>query len=342
LLVVTIIKKVVVKIVKARVIALVCAMLSLIALGTIGGYLVEHSGNSGFQNLGDSLWWTLVTMSTVGYGDIVPKTAAGQVIAIICAVGGPILMVAGVTSVGSSLYNKWSRGVKGMGQVKSKGHIVICGWNRKAEDIISELHNCDLRDLPITIIDDKIESKPVADSDVSFIRGNASEISVLNRANIAEAKFAIVLAHDDTAIADQKTVLTVLAIKAANHAIVSCAELNDVNNDEHLKRAGCDIVINVSSLASRMMAMSLKNPAVNDIVKSLVSQEGSEIYRIAVPKQYLGRSFIDILSEMKKAHDIIPVGVERDGEYLFNPAASLQLKDTDLLLVLSEETPVIK
>jgi voltage-gated potassium channel len=342
LLVVTVLKKVVVKVVKARVIALVCTMLFLVALGTVGGYLAEHSGNSGFQNLGDSLWWTLVTMSTVGYGDIVPKTAAGQVIAIICAVGGPVVMVAGVTSVGSSLYNKWSRGVKGMGQVKSKGHIVICGWNRKAEEIISELHNCDLRDLPITIIDDKIESKPVSDGNVTFIRGNASEMSVLNRANIVEAKFAIVLAYDDTTVADQKTVLTVLAVKSANRAIISCAELNDVNNEEHLKRAGCDIVINVSSLASCMMAMSLKNPAVGDIIKSLVSQEGSEIYRITVPKQYLGRSFIDILPEMKKAHDIIPVGVERDGEYLLNPPASLQLKDSDLLLVLSEETPVIK
>jgi voltage-gated potassium channel len=229
-----------------------------------------------------------------------------------------------------------------MGQVKSKGHIVICGWNRKAEEIISELRSSDLRDLPITIIDDNIESKPVDDSNVTFIRGNASELSVLNRANITEAKYAIVLAHDDTAIADQKTVLTVLAIETANPPIISCAELNDANNEEHLKRAGCDIVINVSGLASRMMAMSLKNPAVNDIIKSLVSQEGSEIYRIDVPKQYLGRLFIDILPEMKKSHDIIPVGVERDGKYQLNPSASLTLKDSDLLLVLSEETPVIK
>lgn len=342
MLVVTVLKKVVVKVAKARVIALICAMIFLVALGTIGGYLAEHSGNSGFQNLGDSLWWTIVTMATVGYGDIVPKTVAGRVIAGICMVGGPMVMVAGVTAVGSSLYNKWSRGVKGMGQVKSKGHIIICGWNRKAEEIVSELRNCELRDLPVTIIDDKIESKPVGDNNVSFIRGNASEISVLNRANIAEAKFAIILAQDDTAIADQKTVLTVLAIETANPSIVSCAELNDANNEEHLKRAGCDIVINVSDLASRMMAMSLKNPAVSNIIKALVSQEGSEIYRIDVPKQYIGRSFIDILPEMKKSHDIIPVGVERDGKYLLNPSASLQLKDSDLLLVLSEETPVIK
>ena len=342
MLVITVVKKLVPKIIKARVIILVCALFFLVALGTIGGYLAEHSSNSGFQNLGDSLWWTIVTMATVGYGDIVPKTIAGRVIAGICMVGGPMVMVAGVTSVGTSLYNKWSRGVKGMGQVKSKGHVVICGWNRKAEEIISELHNCDLRDLPITIIDDKIESKPVSDNSVSFVRGNASELSVLNRANINEAKYAIVLAQDDTAIADQKTVLTVLAIETANPPIISCAELNDANNAEHLKRAGCDIVINVSGLASRMMAMSLKNPAVNDIIKSLVSQEGSEIYRIAVPKQYLGHPFIDTMPEMKKAYDIIPVGVERDGEYLINPPASLQLKDSDLLLVLSEETPVIK
>ena len=78
-------------------------------------------------------------MSTVGYGDKVPITAAGRIIGTICMFSGPLLMVSLIGSVGISLYNKWTKGVRGMAQIKSKGHIVICGWNIKAKDIVDEL-----------------------------------------------------------------------------------------------------------------------------------------------------------------------------------------------------------
>jgi voltage-gated potassium channel len=337
--IVMVVKKFVTRIKGGHAVILLFATVLVVLLGTIGGYLAESSVNSGFRNLGDSLWWTIVTMTTVGYGDIVPITLGGRIIGGICMIGGPILMVSAVGSIGASLYNRWMKGVKGMGQVKSKGHIVICGWNKKATDIIEQLRESELRDRSITIVDDRIDEKPVDDANVSFIRGNTSELSVLNRANIAQADFAIVLADDNTPIADQKTVLTVLAIEKANPAIVSCAELNDANNEEHLTRAGCNIVINASVLASRLLAMSLQNPSVNRIIKELVSQEGNEIYRVAIPRQYFGRPFVDTMPDMKKLHGITVIGVERNGESLINPSANLPLKDSDLLLVISEEPP---
>ncbi len=341
MVIVTVVKKFMTRVTGTHAVILLFATVLVVVLGTIGGYLAESPVNSSFRNLGDSLWWTIVTMTTVGYGDIVPITAAGRIIGGICMIGGPILMVSAVGSIGASLYNRWTKGVKGMGQVKSKGHIVICGWNKKAKDIIDELRVSELHDRSITIIDDRIDAKPVDDAKVSFVRGNASELSVLNRANIAGAGFAIVLAEDNTPIADQKTVLTVLAIEKASPSIVSCAELNDANNEEHLMRAGCSIVINASVLASRLLAMSLQNPVVNRIIKELVSQEGNEIYRVTVPQQYVGRPFVDTMPEMKKLYGIIAIGIERDGECLINPSASLPLQASDLLLVISEETPIL-
>jgi voltage-gated potassium channel len=341
LIIVILLKKMVGKITKTHPTFILLATVFFLVLGTFGGYYAENPVNSGFRNLGDSLWWTVVTMSTVGYGDIVPKTLPGRIIGTICMFGGPLLVVSLIGSVGISLYNRWTKGVKGMGQVKSSGHIVICGWNKKAKDIIDELKASELRDRPITIIDDKIEARPLEDSKISFIRGNASELNTLNRANISGAEFAIVLAEDSTPIADQRTVLTVLAIEKTNPSIVSCAELIDINNEEHLRRAGCNIVINASIIASRLMAMSLQNPVVNRIIGELVSQEGNEVYRIPVPQRYIGRSFIDTFPEMKKLYNIIPIGLERDGECLLNPDANLFLKVDDLLLVLSEEKPDI-
>lgn len=342
MIIVVIVKRLVKGAVSTNTRILLLITLLLIVLGVVGSYLAESGTNSDFESVWDCLWWTIVTMSTVGYGDQVLVTAAGRVIGTICMIGGPIMMVSLVGSVGISLYTKWTKGVRGMAQIKTKGHIIICGWNVKAKDIIDELRMSErFRKTPITIIDDNIETKPIVDTKVSFVRGIASEMSVLKEANISKARFAIVLAEDSTPAADQKTVLTVLAIESINPSIASCAELNDANNEGHLRRAGCEILVNSSSLTSKLLAMSLQNPAVNQIIKQLVSGVGSEIYRVELPERYVGQSFANLLPELKNSHNVVTIGLERDGKYLLNPQSDLITKANDFLLVLSEEAPYL-
>jgi voltage-gated potassium channel len=314
-----------------------------IVLGTLGSYFTELTVNNQFGNIWDCFWWTIVTMATVGYGDIFPVTVGGRIIALIIMIGGPVLMVSIVGTVALTLYDKWTKGVKGMANIHTEGHIIICGWNTSAREIIDELRLSEkFSRWPITIIDDKIESKPTDDAFSTFVRGNASEISVLKKANIDKATFAIVLAEDSTPAADQKTVLTVLAIESTNPEIVSCAQLNDQNNEEHLHRAGCDIIVNTSALTSKLLAMSLQNPTVNNITRELVSGgQGNEIYRVEVPKRYSGRSFSESLQELKTSNDVIVIGIEREGQCLLNPPGDTALKDTDWLYVISEEMPAL-
>ena len=85
--------------------------------------------------------------------------------------------------------------------------------------------------------------------------------------------------------------------------------------------------------------MSLLNPAVSVVINDLISQEGSEIYRISLPEQYLGQQFLDTMSTLKKLHSIITIGIERNGNIIVNPPADEALKDGDMLLVLSEDAP---
>jgi voltage-gated potassium channel len=340
-LIVTVVKRLIKVLGKNNAVILLFATVVIITLGTLGGYLAENHVNTQFKNFGDSLWWTIVTMSTAGYGDKVPVTVAGRIIGGICMIAGPILMVSLVGSLGVSFYNRWMKGIKGMAQIHKKGHILICGWNKKVDDIVSELCLGLLRDLPIVIIDDKIDSKPIEDSRVSFVKGNASEVSTLNRANIAGAKYAVVIAEDDTTIADQKTVLTVLAIKKTNPEIITCAELIDVNNEDHLNHAGCNVIINTSMLSSRLLAMSLQNPSVNVIIRELISQYGNEIYKVPIPLKYIGRSFLNTLPELKQSHSVIVIGIERSGKTMMNPPSEEVLKTGDNLLVISLESPLL-
>ena len=344
MVIIAVVKRVLKRFVGTHVRTLVGFVALLIAFGVVGIYLTESPHNEDFRTLWDCLWWALVTMSTVGYGDRVPITMAGRAVAIVTMVGGPVLLVSLVGSIGVLLYNEWQRGVKGMSQIVSKKHIVICGWNTKAKEIIAELRLSKMfRKWPITIIDDKIDTKPVDNTKVSFVHGNASEVSALQQANIQEAKFAVVLAQEESPVADQKTVLTVLAIKNMNPSIFSCAELNDENNESHLRHADCDVIVTASALTAKLLAMSIENPVVNRAIKELVSRvRGNEIYRAELPQQYVQRSFEQALQELKSSHNVIVIGVERDDQCLINPAADFILRDSDFLLVISEGPPSLK
>lgn len=343
MVVLQIIKQVLKRMARTHVRTLLILALLLIAFGTVGVYLAEV-GNAEFETLWDCLWWALVTIATVGYGDKVPITTAGRMIAIICMIGGPVLLVSLMASTGAVLYNEWTRGVKGMSQIASKKHIVICGWNTKAKEVVTELRLSKVfRKWPITIIDDKLNTKPVDDAKISFVHGNTSEVSALQQANIQEAKFAVVLAQEESPAADQKTVLTVLAIKNMNPSILSCAELNDENNESHLRHAGCDVVITASALTAKLLAMSIENPVVNKVIKELVSRaRGNEIYRSKLPQKYIQMPFEQVLRELKSSHNVIVIGVERDGQCLINPAADFILRASDFLLVISEHHPSLE
>jgi Trk K+ transport system NAD-binding subunit len=208
-------------------------------------------------------------------------------------------------------------------------------------DIIAELRHSDIFNrLPVTIIDDTIDANPVGDSRTSFVRGNPSEVKVLEQANVREARYAIVLARNQTAVADQQTVLTVLAIEDLNPEVHTCAELNDAGNEGHLRRAGCDAIVNTNLLTSKLLALSLQNPVANKVLTELASFHGSEIYRVQMSQGVEGSRFDDLLAVYKKERDAIVIGIERSGETLINPSGDFEVKVGDYLLVISEHAPV--
>lgn len=280
-------------------------------------------------------------MSTVGYGDKVPITFGGRVMASVIMVSGPVLLASFAASVGATFYDEWQKGVKGMAKIVSKGHIVICGWNASGSDLIGELRQSDMfNKTPITIIDAGMDANPTNDSRTSFVSGFPSEVRVLEQANISEASYAIVVARDKTPVADQQTVLTVLAIKDISSQVHICAELNNANNEGHLRRAGCNTIVNTSSLTSGLLALSLQNPIVNGVISELASFRGNEVYRVKISDGIEGSRFGDVLNNYKNGHDAIVIVIERKRKALLNPPADLALESSDYLLVLSEEYPI--
>jgi len=115
-------------------------VIGLFALGATGAYIFEAGRNQGFTSLWDTIWWTVVTITTVGYGDKYPVTIGGKMF-------GILIMALGVATVGivtgriaSFLVNKQIKARGGLIVVeRRKGHFIICGWKEGLENILENI-----------------------------------------------------------------------------------------------------------------------------------------------------------------------------------------------------------
>ncbi len=320
-------------------------LISLLMLftGSILLYLLEKGKNDNIDSFGDALWWGIVTLATVGYGDISPITLAGRIVGafvILFGIGFIGLFTASIASIFIDRKLRQNRGLKALKNLN--GHIIICGWNYIANEIISEIH-LDNKDREIVIIA-SLDEKPIDEDHVYFIKGNSADISKLEMACFRTADVAIVL-HDDSNLGnsgDGQGILTVLAIKKEQPNIYVCIQILDENNVEHCKRAGADEIIVTGGMTSKLLVQAALDHGVTRVVSELMSQKyGNEIYKIPCPQKYIGLDFKSALAEFKDDYDGIIIGIEKPNQLLTNPKSNVVLDKGDYMIVISEQRPCV-
>jgi len=291
----------------------------------------------------DSLWWSVVTMTTVGYGDIFPATIGGRIVGmVLMLLGIGFLGVLTATIAGIFIENKLMEN-RGMKAAKVEGHFVICGWNFSGEKIVMELRADEkTKEVPIVIIA-QLNDKPMDDSNLQFVRGEVKP-EVLEKANLKEAQVVILLSdeHLGANIRDAKTILDTLTIKSLYPELYVCVELTDAKNVGHCKRAKADEIIVVGELSTNLLVQAALDHGITRMITELVSNRyGNQLYRIQPPPSFVGRSFFEVMSDLKRNHDILCLGVENkvDHRLVANPDADYQLGAEDELVIIASQRP---
>ncbi|MCI5165106.1 MAG: potassium channel protein [Candidatus Electrothrix sp. GM3_4] len=286
------------------------------------------------------IWWSIVTLTTVGYGDISPATPAGRVLAVFVMFFGIGLLGMLSASLATILISRKMRENRGMCPSTVEDHIIICEWNHRAKAILKELRaDVQTEQSPVVLVAD-IEEIPVDDPDLLFIRGVVCE-ETLEKANLKKAQTIIVLG-DDTAEAtarDAKVVLTTLTIEGMNPDVYSVVELVDKKNEQHCLRAKADEIIIGSELSSHLIASAASDHGISRVVTELLSSRyGNELYSMPVPAEMAGKKYLDVFIGMKTEHNVTVFGIQkgRAGAFLPNPDADYPVIAEDLLLVISK------
>jgi voltage-gated potassium channel len=247
-----------------------------------------------------------------------------------------VLVVATVTaSIVGAVVNSLIQEGRGMGTSGFRDHIVVCGWNATARDLIGELQR-DNRRLRIALIYDGDDKNPAGDG-VYFVKGDPTDPADLERAGIREAAAALLFPLAETPDADMRSILTALTIRSLAPTVRIVVEVNDPKHADHIRRAGADELMITSHIASRLLARSAIYPGLADIIADLVSAGGAELHRVNLPGDFVGLDFEEAGYRLRQQHHATLLAVRRGDRVIFGGQNDLTLQPSDDVIVIAEQ-----
>jgi voltage-gated potassium channel len=312
-------------------VSLLTAVLAFVAIAT--GLVAIFENKVTLGGLGNTLHWAITTV--IGSGDASYVTSPGGfVVGWLLAFFGVALVAAMTGAVVGFVIDFLLKEGQGMGAAGFRDHIVICGWNTTARDLIEELKTDEYQTKMVVLHDS--ERNPAGDG-VYFVRGDITSEADLRRAGIPEAASAIVFPAAPTNEADMRSILCVMAIESVAPEVRTVVEANNPAHVEHFRRAKADEVLVTSRLASHLLARSALYPGLSELITDIVSGgEGSELYRVALPDDYCGISVDALSAKMRSDHRATLLAVTRRGSSVMNPPTDFRLQPGDDAVVIAE------
>lgn len=293
----------------------------------ISGALVlvfEFTHNEQFENFIDGFWWSIITFSTTGYGDKVPVTPGGRLIAIFSifiGIGVMTYLSGTLASIFVEQSNRIRRGL--MDFKRMKNHYVICGWKDNIMDILKEILrlNRDIESADLIIVSnvdfEKIENlkKEKELSSIGYVKGDYYSDLALARANVAFARKVVILADrlesGTPAEVDSKTVMAVLTVRSLSKDVYICAELLDKKYEPYLKQAMCDEIIRIRDYSRMIVANSSATNGISQIIYNLMSPDKgtSKIATCPIPADFISKTYSDLKTYINRNGEKVLLGI---------------------------------
>jgi voltage-gated potassium channel len=310
-----------------RLVALVIAGVHVV--GTLGYVLIED------WSAWDAFYMTVITVTTVGYGEVHPMSQAGRAFTVVILLTGVgaffyafTLFMSLLAQGGLAERRERRRRARMIDSLTD--HFILCGFGRMGEIIAREFAR---QEVPFVVVERNAERMHLAmDQGFLAVEADASNEEVLNRVGIQRARGFVAAVSTDA-----ENVYAVLSARLLRPDlfIVGRAESEDARTK--LKRAGANRVISPYHLGGLQLAQTALRPAVVDFVQLATSSENMDLnleqVHIAKGSSLAGRSLID--AGLRQRFGVVVVGIRRaSGKMDFNPEPETAMCSGDDLVVL--------
>jgi voltage-gated potassium channel len=250
-------------------IAATFSLLGTLVYGTAGSYALREEF-TGVATLTDALYYTVVTASTVGYGDASPQSAQARLFGISLVVLGTASFALALGSVlGPAIQARFSRALGTMTQTQYdlyENHVVVLGYGDLTEPLVEELGTGDTDFVVVTTDTDR--AARLRDRDIDVLVGDPSDEEPLEDAGIEHARAIIAATNDDAGDA-----FAILTARELNPTARIVAAATNRDNVEKLRRAGADTVVSPAVIGGRLLVRSaFGEDDVEDVAERLMDE----------------------------------------------------------------------
>jgi len=307
-------------------------LVAVVSLGTVGYVTLEE------MNLFDAFYMTLITISTVGFGEIKPLSHGGRILTAFIIISGISVLTYTLGQVLTIFMEGEISQLLGRRKLEKqisrlKDHYIVCGYGRIGKIISQELAD---DNIPFIIIEQNSNLVEILEQDrYLYINMDATTEAALLKAGIMEAKGIVTAVHSDA-----NNVFITLTAKGLRPGIFVLARSSDEENQEKLLRAGATRVVCPYLMGGRRMFQVLKRPTVMDFIDTATmdTQLGLRMEEavVSTKSSLLGKTLIE--SHLRQDFGVIIVAIKKPtGEMIFNPLPTEKLEGGDVIVVIGKK-----
>jgi len=320
------------RLLKKNIYIVVGLVIFLIIFGSVGYYFIEGWPAT------DSIYMTIITISTVGLGEVRQLTQGGKVFTIFIIIAGVSIWAYALSAFSQLLiegevskYFTLKRAKKMISKLTD--HTILCGFGRIGQIAARELYN---EKTPFLVIENNpTYTEDLKEKNYLHLIGDATNEDVLKNAGIDNARCLLSALGTDAS-----NVYTVLIARELNPKLYIVGRSEDANAESNIIRAGADHVISPYRIGARSLAQAAIKPHVLNFIEVATSQSSMElaIEEITVPGKspLAGQTLLS--AKIRERFGVIVVGSKtRNQDMIFNPPADYKIIPGEVLIAIGKQ-----
>ncbi len=311
-------------------------LLFILCAGVLGYHYLEG------WSLFDSLYMTVITLATVGYGETHPLTLPGRAFTMLLILGGMSIIFYALTEITTFVVEGEMTGLirrRRMNRQISrlKNHYILCGIGRSGSHVLNELRKTGRT--CVVIEKDPVKVKNLLGERVLVIEGEATEDTVLESAGIKQATGLV------TALpSDKDNLFVVITARELNPSLRIVSKVEEIGAREKFLRSGANTAVSANFIGGMRMASELIRPATVSFLDTMLYGTPSlRVEEVTIPpsSRYAGQSIAEC--EPIKASGVVLVSIRHGTDknrFRFNPPQDSLLHEGDTLIIIGDRPQV--
>jgi voltage-gated potassium channel len=307
-------------------------------------WLNEQSSTDSKSNIKsfvDALWYSIITLTTIGYGDFFPVTTIGRIAALFFVLGSVGILGFIIGQISNKITKIMEDKKLGYNGTKYENHVVIINWNSFGQQILSEIVNADQKAVVVTKSKEDVDSiyNMYGDEKVFVLHSEYFDLNSMEKANLAKSHTVLLNFLDDT-----ENLVQLISLKTKYPTLCYVISLNNPSLKETFKSLGVTFTLSKNEVAAKLVASYVFEPQVAGMTEGLMSSGtreddlGMMQFKVVNGNEFLGFNCQDLFIELKKQLNVILVGISKfnSGTHTLikNPGNDQRVDVNDYLVVL--------